>query len=114
VGRWLERPACRGLSVTVLFYASEIAPAMEVFPASASTTKRAPTRASVPRAAGTSGVAGSYDAQGPSPFRTRTCHPRATSDGQSRYRADNHSQRHLADDLGASRSSCLNASRECA
>ena len=33
------------------------------------------------------------------PFRTPSCHPRARWEGQSRYRADNHGQWHVGDDL---------------
>jgi hypothetical protein len=29
------------------------------------------------------------------------CHPHAISEGQSRYRADNHGQWHVGDDLAA-------------
>jgi hypothetical protein len=44
----------------------------------------------------------------------RSCHSRATSDGQRRYLADSHGQLHATDVLAVSRSSSKNASRECA
>jgi hypothetical protein len=39
------------------------------------------------------------------------CHSRATSEGQSRYRTDNHGHYHLTTELAVSRSSSMNASR---
>jgi hypothetical protein len=44
--------------------------------------------------------------------QSQSCHSRATSGSQERYRADNHGQLHAVDDLAIHRSANLNAYRE--
>jgi hypothetical protein len=50
----------------------------------------------------------------PEPCSVPSCHPRAISEGRSRYRADNHVYCHATAELAVSRSFCMNASREYA
>jgi len=45
------------------------------------------------------------------PLACPPCHPHAISEGQSRYRADNHGHCHPTAELAMSRSTSMNASR---